>query len=148
MKTHQSLNYFFILSILFACSSKERKPRVIEVPGGEKYADLPLYVTAAGNTIAYADAEKVYFFDFNYGFLYTYNGGYTPEGYFFPVSTHLLNRDLYIFMQNLLDTDYYIVIDDTTFGKIESLLPLTYSTARKSNNLTVIKKDLAPISEP
>src|SRR5688572_9448962 len=63
MKTHQSLNYFFILSILFACSSKERKPRVIEVPGGEKYADLPLYVTAAGNTIAYADAEKVYFFD-------------------------------------------------------------------------------------
>ncbi|HEY5824636.1 MAG TPA: hypothetical protein VIT44_09730, partial [Cyclobacteriaceae bacterium] len=86
-------------------------------------------------------SQKVYFFDMSYGFLYTYTGGYEPIGYFFPTNTWIFNKDMFEYMQKLLDTQYYVVIDSETLLRNPGLGNLKYTSRVQVENFTIIKNN-------
>lgn len=57
------------------------------------------------------DNTKVYFVSI-YDFLFNYYGGYTPLGYYNPLTSWISRREFNKFLQELVDHGYYLVIDE------------------------------------
>jgi hypothetical protein len=57
------------------------------------------------------DSEKVYFACRYIDVIFYYYGGYAPVGYFHPFTSWIFTKDLELFLQDLLDKGYFIVMD-------------------------------------
>lgn len=65
------------------------------------------------------DNPKVYFVS-DHDFLLNYYGGYTPVGYYNPLSSWISRREFDNFLQALVDHGYFLVVDE---GLVRTVLP-------------------------
>ena len=78
--------------------------KIIEpLPELDTRADL----NSINNLTGYS--KKVYVLDFYKNFILTYNGNYPCVGYFQPSAAWVLKKEQQLFLQSLLDQDFYIV---------------------------------------
>jgi hypothetical protein len=86
------------------------------------------------------NSEKVFFFDFQKDFLYEYYGEYRPLGYYYPSVAWVFNKDMYDFMQQLLDNNYYVIVGSDVRSHNPTLAPLKYDKIIQVEDLTIIQK--------
>jgi hypothetical protein len=84
-------------------------------------------------------SKRVYFACPDMDMWFTYFGGYAPVGYFNPFVTWLFCKDLVVFVQGLLDSGYYVVINrgPASFG-LE--IVLKYRTSTVVDEFVVLSK--------
>jgi hypothetical protein len=100
--------------------------------------------TATIKEITHHDS-KVYFLDFKKDFYYYFYGHYTPQGYFSPSSTWIFKKDLFNFLQDLLDKQYDIVIDANNINLFNEYVPyLNYNRYVEKNGFIAFRKDDLP----
>jgi hypothetical protein len=86
------------------------------------------------------NSQKVYFLNFSYDFLFYYYGGYQQVGYFNPLGAWPYMNDLSVFLQDLLDKDYYLVTN-TPQALYELLPKLKYNRVVEKDVFTVYSKE-------
>jgi hypothetical protein len=84
------------------------------------------------------NSEKVYFANRYIDVIFYYYGGYAPFGYFQPFTSWLFTRDVVLFLQDLLDKGYFIVIDRGDFQ--EALSRLQYDKKSIIDNFVIVWK--------
>lgn len=96
------------------------------------------------------NSKKVYFFDFYYDFYFYYYGNYTPQGYFNPCSAWVYKKDMLNLFQDLLNKNYYIVMNTRYMGQnFEDYLPyLEYNRSVIKNDMMAISKEDLPSALP
>ncbi len=96
------------------------------------------------------NSKKVYFFDFYYDFYFYYYGNYVPQGYFNPCAAWVYKKDLIDLMQDLINKDYYIVMNTRYMGQnLEDYLPyLDYNRSVIKNDMMAISKQNLPSCLP
>jgi hypothetical protein len=86
------------------------------------------------------NTDKVYMLS-NWDFYYYYYGNYVPQGYFLPYVSSPFKKDLLVFLQNLLNKNYYIVIrKDELSYEAEVVNALAYNHTNDDNMYKVIWK--------
>ena len=83
-------------------------------------------------------SEKVFFACRDIDVIFYYYGGYAPMGFFNPYTSWLFTRDLERFLQGLLDTGYFIVVDGGDYQ--EGLYPLVYNNTTRIDNFVIMWK--------
>ncbi|MCW3124985.1 MAG: hypothetical protein JWO03_643 [Bacteroidetes bacterium] len=92
------------------------------------------------------DSRKVFFLEFEKDFLYYYEGGYKPMGYFNPNDAWVLKKDMAAMMQNLIDSGYYIAVTDHKYAD-EFLTLLNYDRCKTQGKYSVcFKSENAPLA--
>ena len=84
------------------------------------------------------NSAKVYFLG-NNDFILTYYGGYQPIGYFNPYASWVFKKDLFLFLQKLLNDGYYLVCDNPTYIK-DTFPELVYSIVKTKEGYTAVSK--------
>lgn len=86
------------------------------------------------------NSDKVYIFS-QWDFYYYYYGNYVPQGYFLPYVSWPFKKDLLLFLQNLINKNYYIVIkQDEMRYENEIVNALAYHHTTEDNVYKVIWK--------
>jgi hypothetical protein len=81
-------------------------------------------------------SKKVYFVDTD-DFDYYFYGGYTETGFINPFSAWIFNKDLIIFLQKLLDDDYFVVCNKSL---PQYLMPLTFTHRNELSKHYIVDK--------